>query len=170
MTVSDYEKGRKELWKYIFRQRVDLIIRNSKERRHKWHNLVDSVLHKQRFQTLINSLKRTPFTQLLINSRLCSEAKKKALLKRSCSECGSTDTVIDVGVGPCQCHLCEDWFGCGSGRNCADQLVCRQYRYRQNLGCLLILKVVKTPTLRPIFLLDLFVCLLFNDTSTLMGH
>ena len=135
MTVSDYEESRKALWKFIFRQRVYSVIRRQKERRSRWYSLVESVLHKQRFLTLLNHLKQSSFAKLLINSRLYAKAKEKALLKRTCFKCGSTDTNVDPRAGPCRCHLCEDWFGCNSnsGRDCPDQLVCRQCGYRQNL-------------------------------------
>ena len=135
MTVSDYEKNRKKLWRYEFRTGVNRVIRKLKDRRFKWYKLVESLLHKQRFLTLINGLKQTPFAKLLGNSKLYSKAKEKVLIRRTCSKCSSTDTTIDPRGGLCRCHLCEDWYGCGMSRGyaCPDVLVCNQCKHRHDL-------------------------------------
>lgn len=123
MTLNGYEKGRRQYWKCFFQQKVYSLIWRMDVRSCKWRVLVNQVLHKERFVTLINSLRRTSFAKLLKHSELYSKVKESVLLRKTCSNCGSVDTQFEKG--PCQSHLSEDWYDCSSrDTRCPDQLRC----------------------------------------------
>ena len=124
MTLKDYENGGRQFWKIQFQCSTRSLIRRINRRAAEWQNLVKQVLHRQRCVTLIRTLKKTSFERLITNSRLYVTASRSVQLRKTCPTCGSLNTHFDLGS--CECHLCEDWGGCGRNTRCPDLIICGQ--------------------------------------------
>lgn len=106
VSVNDYLNGRKIFWQRKFSKCVKRLIKKRKALIQRWCDIVNDVIHRQRCKRLISQLRG------LINikqSKLYKLAKKEL----TCPCCKTFS--MKYAQGPCRCHRCEDWFGCGGG-------------------------------------------------------
>ena len=113
VSLETYQLGRKLFWKRKFIWSVRQLILKKKENMIVWRNTIDGAKHRQRCEQLITQLRgRLQLKQ----SKLYTDIR----LKLTCPYCKTLS--LTYACGPCECHLCEDWLGCGGQTKCRDLL------------------------------------------------
>ena len=115
VSLENYHLGRKLFWKRKFIWSVHRLMMQKKENMIAWRNAIAGAKHRQRCEQLISQLRgRLRVKQ----SKLYTDIR----LKLTCPHCNILS--LKYASGPCECHLCEDWFGCGGQTKCRDLLKC----------------------------------------------
>lgn len=125
VSLEKYKHGRTLYLKRQFLWSVEGRLRRKRDILSSWKRIVKNVLHRQGCQTLIATLR----THLrIIQSRLYARVRDILM----CTQCNGHQ--MKYRKGPCECHLCEDWFGCG-GRDtrCPDLLACLSCGYTKSI-------------------------------------
>lgn len=125
VSLENYQLGRKLFWKRKFISSVRQLIMKKKENMIAWRNTVAGAKHRQRCEQLISQLRgRLQVKQ----SKLYTDIR----LKLTCPYCITLS--LKYACGPCECHLCEDWLGCGSQTKCRDLLKCSSCFFSKDIA------------------------------------
>lgn len=133
MPLTKYVWGRRSYWISLFRMTAWQIIHIARRKRDSLRLAVEDRVLKRRRMALLKTLKSAELEYLILSSSLYQSARRKIRERRTCRQCGSLQT--EFKDGPCECHLCEDWFGCSGGRRkIPTDLVCSQCGYSQRVS------------------------------------
>ena len=113
MPLTQYIWGRRSYLISVFRMRTWQIIHEARRKRDGLKSAINERVRTRRRMKLVQDLKKLDFERSILQSSLYRRVQERIRERHTCGKCGSTRTEFNNAW--CECHACEDWFGCSSG-------------------------------------------------------
>lgn len=128
ISVSDYEDRKAHYWRRRFRQSVHRRMKTRNDRIKQWSRLLSAIVHRDRCERLVMTLRLTTFDARIRSSRLYASVKDRIRQDKTCSRCGME---MSFALGVCECHLCENWITTSCNNIRTPYLKCKNCAFRK---------------------------------------